>query len=325
VDSVVRLQGGANNLVFRAATAADDVVVKAYFHDVDDPRDRLHTEYNMLRFLWSHDLRCVPEPIAVDWNHRIALYRYVEGQRPKPEDLDRGAVVALADLLLAMWRLRKEAGATDLPQASEACPALSDYARAAWHRLGQLLSHLHGGRGIDKDASTFVRGELQPRLERIEEALVEWQAGRQDRESYGLTLSPSDHGFHNALKTADGSWFFFDFEYSGWDDPAKMLADALLQPEVRLPAALHRPFLEYVLAESAEGVEPRLRKVLPAVHLKWCLTMLNVFLPAAQRRREFALSGLDLEKLKTVQLAKARREFDERYPVFTEPGFFPGQ
>ena len=34
-------------------------------------------------------------------------------------------------------------------------------------------------------------------------------------------LSPSDFGFHNALLEATGKLRFVDFEYAGWDDPAK--------------------------------------------------------------------------------------------------------
>ena len=43
-------------------------------------------------------------------------------------------------------------------------------------------------------------------------------------------LSPSDFGFHNALRRPDGTIVFVDFEYFGWDDPAKMMADAMLHP-----------------------------------------------------------------------------------------------
>ena len=44
------------------------------------------------------------------------------------------------------------------------------------------------------------------------------------------TLSPSDFGFHNALRRPDGRVVFLDLEYFGWDDPAKMISDFLLHP-----------------------------------------------------------------------------------------------
>ena len=43
-------------------------------------------------------------------------------------------------------------------------------------------------------------------------------------------ISPSDIGFHNILYK-DNKLFFIDFEYAGWDDCFKMIADLVLQPE----------------------------------------------------------------------------------------------
>ena len=45
-------------------------------------------------------------------------------------------------------------------------------------------------------------------------------------------LSPSDFGFHNSILDDNGRYYFLDFEYSGWDDPAKMVSDFFLQPAV---------------------------------------------------------------------------------------------
>ena len=51
-------------------------------------------------------------------------------------------------------------------------------------------------------------------------------------------VSPSDFGFHNALRTEDGRLAFLDFEYAGWDDPAKLVCDFELQPAVPAPRVL---------------------------------------------------------------------------------------
>ena len=48
-------------------------------------------------------------------------------------------------------------------------------------------------------------------------------------------ISPSDFGFHNAIKTLDGVKFI-DFEFAGWDDPCKALIDFMLQPKVPITA-----------------------------------------------------------------------------------------
>lgn len=53
-----------------------------------------------------------------------------------------------------------------------------------------------------------------------------------------LIISPSDFGFHNII-ISNGKIYFIDFEFSGWDDPAKLYCDFILQPRVRIPKFLH--------------------------------------------------------------------------------------
>ena len=44
-------------------------------------------------------------------------------------------------------------------------------------------------------------------------------------------LSPSDFGIQNILKFKN-DYRFIDFEYFGWDDPAKLLSDIIHHPSV---------------------------------------------------------------------------------------------
>ena len=47
-----------------------------------------------------------------------------------------------------------------------------------------------------------------------------WLNKSLDKEQY--CISPSDFGFHNALLKSNGDIKFIDFEYAGFDDPAKI-------------------------------------------------------------------------------------------------------
>ena len=51
------------------------------------------------------------------------------------------------------------------------------------------------------------------------------------------TLIPSDLGAHNALRGADGSLYFLDFEYFGWDDPVTSIANFIMHPGMQLLGA----------------------------------------------------------------------------------------
>jgi len=113
------------------------------------------------------------------------------------------------------------------------------------------------------------------------------------------TLSPSDFGFHNAIRRQDGSLAFVDFEYFGWDDPAKTVVDFLLHPGMTLPETLKKRFAGRFLRAFAfvPGLAARARLVYPLFGLKWCLILLNDFLPD----RESTATA----EVRTAQLRKA--------------------
>ena len=120
-------------------------------------------------------------------------------------------------------------------------------------------------------------------------------------------VSPSDFGFHNALREADGNIRFLDFEYAGWDDPAKMTGDFFAQLAVPVPANLFGYFVQACVTPFAAPTEliRRAELLRPLYRVKWCCIALNVFLPVHMARRKFADPHLDEAALKRAQLAKA--------------------
>src|ERR1019366_5574171 len=123
---------------------------------------------------------------------------------------------------------------------------------------------------------------------------------------------PSDFGFHNALMADDGTLRFLDFEYAGWDDPAKTVCDFFCQPACPAPLECYADFADAVAEATAHPALSRRRfdLLLPMYRLKWCCIMLNDFLPAGAGRRRFALHGLDVLERKEQQLHKAHAALD---------------
>ncbi|MCK5230046.1 MAG: hypothetical protein KAR13_07260, partial [Desulfobulbaceae bacterium] len=121
-------------------------------------------------------------------------------------------------------------------------------------------------------------------------------------------LSPSDFGFHNFLLVEDGSLRFIDFEYAGWDDPAKLACDFCSQPELPVPPALAQFFIEGLSAVSSEpdSLKLRINLLLPVYRIKWCFIILNDFLPESDRRRAFAGSDSP-DRRRRIQLQKAEK------------------
>jgi hypothetical protein len=323
VLSVEPIGGGRNSRVYRVIDAERRAyALKAYFRHPADPRDRQAVEFEALRFLWENGLRDVPQPLATDEHTGHALYVFVEGRRPAPAEIGTGDIDAAVAFLGRLKDLTEQPGAENLPAAAEACFS----GDALWHNLQSRLERLTAARQDPPSGSAlreFMREELLPAADRI----AAW--GRRqypfDRELRDQlrTLSPSDFGFHNAVRRESGDWVFLDFEYFGWDDPGKTIADFLLHPAMDLTPAQKRQFVRGVLTRFSGDAElrRRLTALFPLFGLKWCTILLNEFVPEDLLRREFAASAEhDRQSVLNEQLAKARRMLQqvcseyERFP-----------
>ncbi|HXP97830.1 MAG TPA: phosphotransferase, partial [Telmatospirillum sp.] len=297
------------NRLYRIDTIDDRrFALKWYPRSATDPRDRLGAEWGAVAFLERHGVKEVPRGIAFDVSSNFALYEWIDGDVvASPQDNDVQAMIAFAAKL---HELRRTSGAETLPQASEACLSAETILTQVDRRLARLTEVAEDEPAL----AQFLHHEFTPRCRHAEAwarhgyNLLGWRFDR-PLPSELMTLSPSDFGFHNALRRADGSIAFIDFEYFGWDDPAKLTADFQQHPGMSLPAPLAEAFRTAAirLYEQDETFRDRLRLTEPLYVLRWCMILLNEFLPERWEARAFAGQQNDRVQAMRTQLAKARR------------------
>lgn len=311
--NTVQLAGGANNQVFRVdRDAGEPLLLKVYFRHPDDPRDRLGTEFGFLSFIWSRGVHAVPRPLAADPECGIALYEYIVGKPFVTGEIRTEHVDAALKLFRDINELRGDPKAPTLPNGSEACFSAAGHLHLVEKRLTRLES-ISAESPVDREAASFVALELQSAWRSVREHV------RESADRCGIDihdelsraercLSPSDFGFHNALEETDGSLRFIDFEYAGWDDPARTVADFFCQPKVPVP----REFFQHVVHQTVlDGTDTerhalRCSLLLPIYRVKWCTILLNQFLPVGRDRRGFAAVDPEDTERKELQLEKAR-------------------
>jgi hypothetical protein len=305
------IDGGANNRVYRVETASGPALLKAYFRHPADPRNRLGTEFGFLAFAWDNGVRSVPRPLARDDSEALGLYEWIEGRHLTEADVGREAVQAAAAFSREVNRHRERPEAARLGPASEACFTLAAHLALVDRRLGRLVAV------EEPEVRAFAVDELGPFWSRARADLLAVAAARgldPDRElgPAERCLSPADFGFHNALARPTGEITFLDFEYAGWDDPAKMIANFFCMPELGAGMQHWEAFAAEALAAhtGSEAAEERARLVLPAHRARWACILLNEFLPTEAERRRFACGAEEAERRKAEQLAKARRALD---------------
>jgi thiamine kinase-like enzyme len=311
--AITRLSGGGNNGVFRVDLPERAFILKQYFSHPEDPRDRFGTETAFVDYLWRNGIRVIPELLASSAEDKLALYRFIEGRRLTPSEVGKTHVDQAAQFCLDLFRLQALPGAQQLPTASEACFSIQDHLACLERRIA-ALSSIEPASRLHVEAYRFVKGELLPCWEPVRRHVEERMTAMGVPADQVLSpkervLSPSDFGFHNALLTDSGSLCFFDFEYAGWDDPAKLVCDFFCQVEVPAPRSLMPRFVESLpsVGAGAQSLAERVECLFPVYVLKWCAIVLNDFVPVASARRQFSAASPPSAERLELQLVKARR------------------
>lgn len=313
VQSMTRIGKGGNSKVYRVT--CDDgthYAAKFYFQRTVDGLDRLEVEFSSLQFLWNNGERCVPQPLAVDRGSQIALYQYVDGIEVNSQAVSNSDIEQLVKFSIRLKQLAMSESADELPRAAEACFSFHALHENITRRLERLK--VVQGEGASYTAmQRFLSQEFVPTLDAVAERArrrVGAAGWITELPRNAWTLSPSDFGFHNTLRRPDGSIVFLDFEYFGKDDPVKMIADFVLHPAMELSESSKRFYVERMLQcfSDDQGLPDRLALSYPLFGLKWCMILLNEFVPKYLDRREFAITSVtDREHVRERQLLKSKR------------------
>ncbi len=286
-----QLSGGANNRVYQLEfTDRDPIVLKCYFQHPQDLRQRLNAEFSFLEYGWNCGLQCIPQPIAFDASVNAALYSYVPGRTMQPSDLSDTCYDQAIEFfhLLNQPRLEKP----NLLAASEACFTLQEHVQIVENRIQRLSQNQH--------LSLFVQTEMKSVWEEVKKKVLNDASSTEVERC----ISPSDFGFHNALLQKDGKLTFIDFEYAGWDDPAKTVCDFFCQPKISVPFHLFSSFSERFVScfQQPQELIQRIGLLLPLYQVKWACIVLNRYSQVGEMRRNFAQSEEHAEE----QFQKAR-------------------
>jgi predicted Ser/Thr protein kinase len=310
VRSIAPCAKGGNNRLYKITIDNDTYAIKQYFKSSGDIRDRLGSEFNFLSYAQTVIPDMVPKAYGRDTSNGLAVYEFLQGNPFSPDTVGKKQVNDAAVFFCALNQPdhRNSCLARSLPYSAEACFSIQSHLDIVSGRLNRLME-MPQGCVEDRNAYEFV-----------ERLLVFWNdIVRSIKKSIGTAaldqelaqdarcVSPSDFGFHNALSGENGKIWFIDFEYAGWDDPSRMVADFFSQLAVPIPVRYFDDFTSYVMSvfpESARLIE-RAALLLPVYRIKWCCIALNVFLPKHLERRLFANPELNEQRVKAEQLTKA--------------------
>ena len=277
------LGGGANSQVFRVELAHDrKLCVKLHHVGPKGDSARYSREkafYHAARHVSGNWL---PQDLRWDDEQKAGFLEFIEGTplgRPNQSDVHMAG---------EFIRTLQQADRSLLQGGSEGAMEWEDHLLMVDQRLKRLTDV------EDEDAAGFIRDELSPCWDKVRKSLRPGHVHR--------IVSPSDFGFHNALRTDSGGLCFYDFEHGGLDDAAKLVCDLFVRPGSAIPME----WVDVFCSSAGFGDEVRNSALglMDLYRVKWACIALNEFTAEGMERRGYA--GADSSERKKMQLAKAR-------------------
>lgn len=305
VRTLERLRGGINNQVFRCGDGNQYWVIKGYAPALPGQRDRMQAEVDFLRFAAQVAPGFTPILVQADPEHRCVVLEHLEGEAfPEgvpPSEGALGEAVEFFRQLNADPRLAHELIQLD---AAEGFLSLREHLGNVRQRLeGMGFDHLeasfrHRAETLLQQLHTELAHTEERTTSLIDQGIVADAIAPEDR-----CVSPSDFGFHNAIRTAAGIRFI-DFEFAGWDDPAKALVDFKFQPRVPVPAKYSGLF-SALKRDQRRHVQIRYTTLKPVLRVKWLCIMLGILRPERLKEIMLANPELNLSRLIHKRLRSA--------------------
>lgn len=272
--SLVQLQGGINNRVFRCGEAHNQWVIKGYSPLELNQRDRMQAEVDFLRYSAKVAPNFTPELIHSDPELRCVVLEHLDG-KPFPGGVTppEEAVNTAVEFFRRLNAETEAAKRSIHMDAAEGFLSLTEHLDNVHFRLGGMeCNHLPAEAKPEAERLLAI---LRSEIERVREITFSQIASGEIVDAISpdsRCVSPSDFGFHNAIQTCTGVRFF-DFEFAGWDDPAKSQIDFYLQPKVPTKSCLN------FLFPTSNGELPRYFLMFKILQLKWYCIRLSFLKP----------------------------------------------
>jgi predicted Ser/Thr protein kinase len=277
--NIWRLSGGINNDVYRVDTALRSYVLKSYPTVHSSNRDRMKAEIEFLQYATTVAPGFVPRLFQFDFKTRTVLMEFINGKTFQEGNALKESHVYEAIRFFEILNQDREAAKRYISMdAAEAFLKLSDHLTNIDHRTS-VLTTSHLPKALVNESRQLIN-MLDERYKNVRKRTVDAIRKGEVKDAINLEercISPSDFGFHNAIKTK-GRILFIDFEFAGWDDPAKASLDFVLQP--RIPVVAKQTILREVLTkQNNEENNRRITLLSDILRIKWLCIILSVLNP----------------------------------------------
>ncbi len=305
-NEITKLSGGINNHVFSCGYPHKSYTIKAYPERSYDYQDRMGAEVSFLQYEKVVVPGKVPELIAVDIERRCIIMEYIYGRiyselsSPCKEEISEA--LSFIRHLNTETNLAKEMVSN---RAADGFHSLTEHMLSVRNRI-EMFGTEHLPSRCKQEAQSQIEkleAECDATLLIIEKAITRGIVKDRINEKDQI-VSPSDFGFHNAIKTKSGIKFI-DFEFSGWDDPAKTAVDFALQPRIAVNQPISLICKE--LGIEDKNVQLRCPWLAKILYVKWKCIILSLLNPVRFDRDHEIQNSVNISDIVLRRIERAQR------------------
>lgn len=272
IQSIQRVKSsGRNSKIFKVIINKSKLCLKFYPDIVFDKRKRLQIEQSHLNLLKKNKINYIPKVLYSNRNLNCIAFNWIEKNKIyiSKKDVLNKYVNFIKILKNKSQKINKFAY-----NASDCCfngIDIIDQLRTRFIKISKINNQ-------NRTVLFFLKKNILNTIN-IEIKKSKANFSQYFNKNYKIKnaiFSPSDFGFHNIINSHNGI-NFIDFEYSGLDDPAKLLCDFIIRPNNKLTIYLKKYWFKKTLNlfEDDKSIKIRLINVINLYALCWVLIILN--------------------------------------------------
>ena len=286
------IRQGNNKLYKVSNDSKSEILLKKYFKNTLDKRNRGKTEYFALTTLHKNGITTIPTPYYFDDENQFAFYSFEPGSTIAHRTPSSQHLISINDFLAKIINLSQNINKKKFAPAAYPRFKINDYITFLEDRI-DLIIEGSSKNILFREVNKFAIDQLLPFKDELIVKLKNdcKQLGLKINVSIPkneLILSPSDFGLHNMLLTKE-KLTIIDFEYFGLDDPVKLLADFFHHVGQTLDDKFKYSILDHFIQSHPHGdsLLKRLKAIIDLVSFEWILIVLNIVTPGVLERRSF--------------------------------------
>lgn len=307
IKEVKLISGQKNSTIYKIILKNKSNFVLKYYPDlIVDDRKRLITEFKAIKYLNLKKINNIPKVLKKNENLNLGYYTWLDGNTI--ENINYSSLRIVLNFVKKLKIISKKSKFDNKIYASEACLSIKEIIRQINKKLENLILIKYKNDNLQKIISNFLI-PLNELITKKYDYLKNDKLFYKNINKSDMILNPSDFGFHNSLINNSNKFYFYDFEYFGWDDPVKLICDFYWHPGMNLS----NKFKKYWLDESLKlfkdnnNFKERLKLSLPLYGFRWALIILNDFTSKGKKilKHQNTTQLSDLKKRQEKQISKS--------------------